>query len=243
MDAQFEQDLSRLRKARIFFAHQSVGHNILTGLQGLLGANPPAWSIVKILPDETPPSGPCLAHATLGENANPASKMEAFSGFLGRHPATHWDVVLMKLCYLDVTRDTDVPALFNIYKDAATAVRGGDPQRTLVHVAVPLTRESGFKTLLKKILGKSTARDHNVKRQEYNELLLREFHGEPIFDIARIESTHADGSRESFRKKGRTCFNLAGEYTEDGGHLNEAGSRVLAREFVRVLAGALGRND
>jgi len=239
MDEHLQEDLSRIRKARIFFGHQSLGQNVLGGLSGLLDTKVPELNIIKVQAGGEAPSGPCLAHAYIGENDNPPSKIRAFGEFLDGDSSAQWDVALLKFCYLDITRETDVPKLFGMYRERVAALRRRDPNQTLMHVTVPLTRESLSKTFVKKILGKPTAQDHNIKRQEYNDLLLKEFPGEPVFDFSRLESTHVDGSRESFRKSGRTYFSLAREYTQDGGHLNETGSKVLAREFVRVLAKAL----
>jgi hypothetical protein len=242
-DAQFQENLSRIRQASIFFGHQSVGQNVLGGLQGLLDTSAPQLNIIRIQPGEEAPSGPCLAHATLGENDNPPSKIRAFGEFLDRSAAKAWDIALMKFCYLDITQETDVLSLFGKYRDKVKTLRKSHPHLTLMHVTVPLTYESRFRTLLKKFLGKPTTPAHNVKRQEYNTLLQEEFGEDPIFDLSRLESTHADGSRASFRKGSRTYFSLAPEYTEDGGHLNEIGSRVLAREWIRVLAEALSTRE
>jgi hypothetical protein len=239
MDATLQEDLSRIRRARIFFGHQSIGQNVLSGLQGLQGTDTSELNIIKVYAGGEMPSGPCLAHATIGENDNPSSKIKDFGEFLDREASAPWDVALMKFCYLDVLHETDVPKLFEMYREKVEALQCSDPNRTLIHVTVPLTRANGFKILIKKLLGKTTVQDDNIKRQEYNALLLREFGKESVFDLSRLESTHADGSRECFQRGAQTYFGLAAEYTEDDGHLNKAGSKVLAREFVRVFAEVL----
>ena len=79
----------------------------------------------------------------------------------------------------------------------------------------------------------------NFKRNEFNELVRRVHGGENLFDIAKVESIHPDGRIEGFRT-GSTFYNsLAHEYSSDGGHLNQTGSKIAAREFVRALAAAL----
>ena len=82
----------------------------------------------------------------------------------------------------------------------------------------------------------------NVLRNAFNEKLRERVAGEPLFDLAKVESTRADGSSSSFAQGGQQQHSLAQEYTDDGGHLNALGRRRAAIEFVRVLAGALSGN-
>jgi hypothetical protein len=54
----------------------------------------------------------------------------------------------------------------------------------------------------------------NIKRNQYNEMLIKEYKGkEPILDIAGIESTKPDGSRQSFELDGVTYYSMVPEYT------------------------------
>ncbi len=57
-----------------------------------------------------------------------------------------------------------------------------------------------------------------------------------IFDLSKVESTYLDGSRESFEKDDGTYYALSPDYTYDGGHLNELGRKLAAKELIRVLA-------
>jgi hypothetical protein len=57
----------------------------------------------------------------------------------------------------------------------------------------------------------------------------------PILDIAAIESTKPDGSRQSFELDGVTYFSMVPEYTTDGGHLNEIGRKIVAEQFVAAV--------
>jgi hypothetical protein len=58
----------------------------------------------------------------------------------------------------------------------------------------------------------------------------------PVFDLARVESTLADGTRSIATWNGRTFPVLAAPYTDDDGHLNQAGRLLAARELLAVLA-------
>jgi hypothetical protein len=118
-------------------------------------------------------------------------------------------------------------------------LRAKHPATTFVHVTLPLTEEQGgAKALAKRLLGRAPGGTiENVRREEYNTLLRRAYAGrEPLFDLARIESTAPDGSAVKVRWNGREAPALAAVYTDDGGHLNAAGRLRAARELVSVLA-------
>ena len=60
---------------------------------------------------------------------------------------------------------------------------------------------------------------------------------EPVYDLARMESTFADGKRSSFTKDGKTYHSLVPDYTRDGGHLNETGREIAAEQLLILMAG------
>ena len=93
---------------------------------------------------------------------------------------------------------------------------------------------------VKGFLGLGTSKDaNNVRRNRFNDLLRAEYAGEPLFDVARAESTRADGRRAGFTHDGTFVDAMRRELTSDGGHLNDEGRRVVAQEFARSLAAAL----
>jgi hypothetical protein len=79
----------------------------------------------------------------------------------------------------------------------------------------------------------------NFKRNEFNELVRRTYGTENIFDIAKVESLHPDRRLEGFTTGSMFYNSLAHEYSTDGGHLNQTGSRVAAREFLRAVSAAI----
>jgi lysophospholipase L1-like esterase len=95
-----------------------------------------------------------------------------------------------------------------------------------------------MKGYVKKIIGRyDTKREGNIKRNQFNTMLKAEYEGkEPIFDLAGIESTYPDGKNETFEKDGRTYYALAPLYTNDGGHLNKTGRKVVAEKLLYFLA-------
>ena len=76
----------------------------------------------------------------------------------------------------------------------------------------------------------------NIKRAQYNKMIKNYYKDKPIFDIAEVESKYPDGRRESFELHGQTFYALVPQYTYDGGHLNEMGRKVVAKELINVLS-------
>jgi len=236
-----QEEKQHLDNQRIFFAHQSVGNNILDGLKEMGNPLPQL-----LLPPGASPqniasafSSPGMVHAMVGENMKPLSKVEHFEKMLMEGVGNHADIALMKLCYIDMDANTDVEALFQRYEESFQRLRTQFPKLLLAHVTVPLTTvESGLKSWLKKALGKPLwGVLENQKREAFNQKLRETYAGkEPVFDLAQLESTYPDGSRELFEHAGAQIPALIASMSDDGGHLNPAGRAQLASAFARFLA-------
>jgi len=153
--------------------------------------------------------------------------------------ATPPDVAFLKFCYIDANAQSDVRAILNHYREAFAGLRARHPGVTFVHLTMPLrVVQTGWRVPVKNLVGRPIGGyADNAKRNEYNALLRAEYDGrEPLFDLAEIQSTRADGSRVSFSAGGVTHFALAPEYTNDGGHLNALGRRVVAERLLVFLA-------
>jgi hypothetical protein len=152
-------------------------------------------------------------------------------------------IAVCKLCYVDVTPATDVRQLFDLYRRHVDEVRRRHPGITIVHVTLPLTAaEPVLKAVAKRVLGRATGRDLNIKRNDYNRFLCDHYGStDVIFDLAAAESTKPDGSRSCFTVGDETRYTLSPEFTSDGGHLNEPGRRMAAHEFLLALARASER--
>jgi acetyltransferase-like isoleucine patch superfamily enzyme len=237
--------LERLRKTKVFFGHQSVGANILEGIREL-SDNDRGLSL-QLRSADVPISvaGPALVEANIGRNTDPQSKADAFVAALRNGLGAEGGIALYKYCYLDVRPGTDIDALFRSYKRAVETVRAAHPEIILVHVTMPLTADEGrLRRLAKAALGKPSSSDLNIKRNAYNRLLRDTFSTkDPVFDLARIQSTRPDGTRSYFRNGDDKVFTLATQYTDDGGHLNRLGRSFAARELLRVLAETAQRRD
>jgi hypothetical protein len=228
-----------LASRTVLFGHQSVGRNVLDGVRELAAeADAPGFRVVSGT-EGAGVDGPALFEFAVGENGDPRSKAEDFAAVVSRSLPGEGGIALYKHCYLDVGPGTDVEEMFRAYSENARALQRRHPGLRLVHVTIPLTTvESAPEHLARRLLGRSTRRDLNAKRNRFNRLLRETYEGrEPVFDLARVESTRADGSRSYLVAGSDTVYTLAPEWTEDGGHLNREGSRAAAAELLTLLAG------
>ena len=239
---QVKQDLEVLAQARVLLGHQSVGRDVLAGLRSLVSENGADVRVIDI--DGTPPDdAPGVFSSHIGQNGDPESKCEMFSQLLTRPERPQYDLAMMKFCYADLREGTPLSAdqMVDRYARMVDSIRSMRPDVRLLHVTVPLKADPiGKKAWLKRKLGMSVESDAaNVMRNDFNAKLKERFANEPLFDLAAVESTYADGGRSSFDRDGRTVYTLARAYTHDGGHLNPAAQRLAAASFVRTLADVL----
>ncbi|WP_338867128.1 hypothetical protein [Myxococcus stipitatus] len=230
--------LERLSSRRIFFGHQSVGGNLLDGVQRL-PASSQAPRVVEVKsPTEAVAPG-TLAHAMVGQNEKPESKIADFERMMDAGLAKSTDVAFFKFCYIDFNGATDSRALFEKYRASMEGLKARHPGTTFVHVTAPLTTvQRGAKAWLKELLGRPVwGIAENVQRETFNELMRQAYGGkEPLFDLARLESTAPDGKRETYELNGQTWPAMVPGYSDDGGHLNATGQERLAKELMNFLA-------
>lgn len=234
-----ESTWRKLSEKRIYFGHQSVGYNILDGLKGVLKENPQIKLSIEETHDQAMFNKPVFAHSTLGKNMDPLSKIDAFAELMGQGIGGKADLALFKFCFVDITAGTDVQNIFAQYKNMMENMKKTYRKTTFVHVTVPLkTVQTGPKVWIKKIIGRPIGGySDNINRNQFNDMLREEYGGrEPIFDLADIESTYPDGKRESFTNGAITYYALVPAYTQDGGHLNKRGRRIVAEQLLILLA-------
>lgn len=242
-DAEKVKDaLKAIQDKNIYFGHQSVGFNIMDGLKMLSDKN---GVRLRIVPIENAPNhgGGFFSESSIGENGNYRSKCDDFERRLDGKIGGRISVALMKFCYIDFDQGTKEAEMFQYYKAAIDRMKKKYPALVFVHVTAPLVERDGWlKRSVKSLLGRADNTDReNVKRNSFNQLLRRHYKNEPLFDLAKIESTCPDGSPMNFTSNGKTYSSLAPDYTDDGGHLNALGKMSAAKGLLFVLARALGR--
>lgn len=233
-------DLVAVNRTRVFFGHQSVGENVLTGIPSVFAKHNIPAPPIEQRTTQPAPDGGFIAHEFIGQNERPLLKIEDFDKAMRSGMGEQVDVALMKLCYIDITSGTDVNALFTRYRDAMDALEKDYANVTFVHTTVPLTTEPGFKAKLKTALGGSDrfGQAENVMRERYNTLIRNEYGGRHLFDLAAIESTNPNGTSDSRRFDGQEYATLYRGYASDLGHLNQQGSEIAATAFLQVIAQA-----
>jgi len=230
------QELMELSKKKVFFGHQSVGYNIVSGFEDLKQHDDRLGGIHLVRMDHPDAvTAPGIYHASIGANGFPLKKIEAFREWLeaGRRGA-QFDIAFFKFCYVDFNRISDPKEIMRAYVEAIERLKAEFPNLDLIHVTVPLqVHRRGIRSFVRNIVRGDL---DNVKRDEYNRLLLEKF-GEAgsVYDLARVESTRPDGQRSGFNHGGRFYPSLFKGYTTDGGHLNSRGKLAAARELLAVL--------
>jgi hypothetical protein len=232
-------DLKAIEGKRIYFGHQSVGKNIVDGIRDLKAScKDSSFNLVRY--DSGFVTGNSFfAQSKIGQNGNPETKCDAFaSNITALESGAPLDFALMKFCFVDFAPQTDVRGVFERYRVTIETLKARYPHTTFVHVTAPLQRRGQWwKRTAKAILGREDYIDTAIlKANQYNALVREYYKDEPIFDLAGVESTYPDGRREMFETKGESGFLLIGDYTSDGGHLNEMSRKIAARELIRTLA-------
>jgi len=237
-EQEINSSVKTVANMRVFFGHQSVGKNILDGINDISeGANNKINIVESRIADDS--SEPAFLHTGIGKNTDPLSKIVDFREIIKNGIGGKVDVAFFKFCYVDFDQITDIQSTFEKYQETMKFLKENYPQTTFVHFTVPLLEARlGMKGYVKKIIGRyNTKREGNIKRNQFNTMLKAEYEGkEPIFDLAGIESTYPDGKNETFEKDGRIYYALAPLYTNDGGHLNETGRKVVAEKLLYFLA-------
>jgi hypothetical protein len=225
--------LAAVSRLSVFFGHQSVGGNLVEGLERLSAREGVGLKLVG-----GPAAAGAFAHAAIGANGDPELKMKAFAQAVDGGPGAGAQVAMMKLCYVDFDAPVDPGKLFARYQETIAGLRARHPGTTFVHVTTPLTAaQGGWKPLVKKVLGKESSEARNARREQYNALMRSAYQGkEPLFDLAAVESTRPDGSRELASFAGKQVPMLVPAYTGDGGHLNAEGQDRAAAALVALLA-------
>lgn len=235
-----EAQWEKLSAQNIYFGHQSVGFNIMDGIADIMKEKESIRFTIKEGSALSSHEAPVFAHSKNGENRDWQSKVDAFKTKFENGLGKTADIAFFKFCYVDIMEETDVDKVFTYYIQTMKALQKEFPNITFIYTTTPLkTAKESWKTWIKKLIGKDHIWEYaaNIKRNEFNERVREEYQESgKLFDIARAESTYLDGSRETFEKDGKAYEALVPAFTNDGGHLNELGRRVVAAHLLKILA-------
>ncbi|HVV00455.1 MAG TPA: hypothetical protein VHH88_03775 [Verrucomicrobiae bacterium] len=201
-----------------FFAHASVGSNIIDGLADLHANSEQLFPLRHIFSSASPrdDTEPGVIYEHNRGNPGWKRKCDLFEQAIrAGWRAPRVDAAINKLCYVDRF------ANLNYYLHSMRELEVAFPRTKFVYVTMPLT----------------AARDSaNFRRHKFNTALRKwiSINGGILFDLADIESHDANGNPCVFDYKGETCERLFDGYTEDGGHLAGAGRQLAAKGFYAL---------
>jgi hypothetical protein len=121
---------------------ESVGSNIISGVQAQIAATPGTTLRVVNTSSASALSAGVFAHASNGSNGNPGGKNDAFEATLRAGVGGAADIAFFTYCYVDVTSTSDASARFDDYRSHRAALKAAYPRVRFVHVTVPLTTSS-----------------------------------------------------------------------------------------------------
>ncbi len=225
----------------IYFGHQSVGKNILEGIRDIMKEHPEIKLHIVETTDIAAFRSPVFANSPVGKNGTPLSKINDFKELMNKGLGNIVNIAFFKFCFDDIREKTDVKMLFNNYSQTMDALTKKYPKTQFVYITVPLLKrkKASLVSWIKGLSGKRSyfADENNIARYKFNELIREKYKGSGLlFDLARLESTKPDGTRESFEKKGKIYYALTPAYTDDGGHLNVVGRKYIAQQLLIFLA-------
>ncbi len=229
--------MERIAQFRFYFAHASVGENMVHGLADLHRDRPDHYRLVPEPAGAVPPESTAAGRVYEASRGNPGwrGKIDAFAAAVnGGWHDPKVDVVLNKFCYID--QDAD----FDEYVRSMAALEAAHPGTAFVYMTIPLKASDGFLRDLLTTSGKT----ENRLRNEFNDRLRTWAlaHDKVVFDVADIEAHDPDGRACRFKFKGREYQSLYEGYTADGRHLDDAshlGRQQVAKGFYAVAAALL----
>ena len=224
----------QFEKMHIVFGHQSVGANLIAGVKLLAAERGVTLSIADTPIADKPV---LIRQFYIGSNGNPQSKLDAFDIALANGAAQGTDVAEMKFCFADFPDSVDPKQLAQTYLKHIETLSARYPDIIFLATTSPLTTiQTGPKAWIKRAMGKLPGGYvENMRRYEFNQIL-RDHYGNSahLFDLAQIESKPG---HTGFQYGAQSFEALAPEISDDGGHLNIRGQRMVASAWIRQLAG------
>ncbi|MBN2009297.1 hypothetical protein JW960_08115 [candidate division KSB1 bacterium] len=234
------------KKKKIYFGHQSVGQNIIDGMLTIRNNAYVTGFNIEKLSNKNQLNRNALFHQFIGENYDPYSKINAFKNVINTKIGETVDIAFFKFCYVDIDANTNIQKLFEFYTTFMDTLINEYPNVTFIHTTIPLVSlKRNIKDWIKIIIGKNTIKnaEANIRRNEFNEMLRNKYDNKvPIFDIAKFESTLPNGQRVFFINNEIEYESMAPIYSNDGGHLNQLGRKVVANALLTLLSEVTGTN-
>jgi hypothetical protein len=218
-----QSTMNAIGQQKWFFAHASVGGNMLEGMDSLHDNNSTRYQLDVLSAGGAPPGSTSPGVVYGYDRGNPSweGKLQDFRDAVDagwRSPKV--DFVMDKFCFIDQD------AGFTAYRDSMALLSATYPGTTFVYTTMPLTTYSD---------------SSNILRNQYNEAV-RGYclaNNKLLFDIADIEAYSPTGAASTFVSGGVTYQKLYSGYASDEGHLNSTGSQRVAAGWYAAAATAV----
>lgn len=222
--------LDAARQIDTFFAHRSLGNNIIDGLLDLQAVDPERYAIAFGT------SGPDwfdtyngIGHTPLGSNGYPQTKIDGFDDFI-RGGYSRANVAMMKFCPGDSIPFGTMAAatIWAEYRDMMVELERDYPDVMFIWWTFPLATASDNRGNDEKAIFNAAVRNYCAAN------------GCRLFDIADIQSHDPNGAPVVSATGHEAMWD---GYSDDGGHFNAVGRARAAEAFWWLLARAAGWQD
>lgn len=230
--------IRQLADQKVYFGHQSVGNNIVDGVQQWEEETGMDLSM-ELSRDFASVSQISFVHFMVGTNRDPRGKVDDFVTLVDQIPEQENAIAFFKFCFADFHESTDVDDLFVYFREKMLYLKDKHTNIHFLVSTVPaMAVQKGWRALAKKVLGRAPyGYLQNIKLFEFNRKILSEFDGIlPVFDLAGIEVTRPDGTMETYRYKGSDYPCMPDYYASDYGHLNDFGAKTVSYNLLAFLA-------
>ena len=227
------EDVAALKTRKIFFAHKSVGGELMEGIRRVDGMN-----VRGVFSSQLNQVGTQIAFYEHNmfppspdnpqqESLDPYIKIETFERLMHAigEAGNTVDIAFMKMGYPNFNDNSNVGDIFEAYQTTLQRLQDEFPNTIFVHATAPIYMES---TATRPIFNL-----HNVQIERFNKRL-RDIYKGKVFDLATLESIREDGSIAK-STDGETIA-LAEEWSSDGGHLNVQGQNRFGGALIGFLA-------
>lgn len=236
-----DEQVAAAARTKVFFAHQSVGRDVLRVLPEFYAARDvPQPEVVQSTEPLDLPGG-YLEQVDIGVNGDPLGKIADFERYVRAGIGDTAQVAVLKFCFLDITADHDVDAVLQSYTATLEALARDYPDLAVVAATVPVTQERGLEWRAKALIGRDDGLgpEHNIVRERFNSTLRERYAGPgELLDLGAVMSTTDDGVRHRRTHDGEVWFGLEARWARDPAHLNDAGGLFGNAVFARVVAEA-----
>ena len=216
---------------RLVFAHQSVGMQVISGIEALatdLGQPDPL--VIDVTTDTIPGSGGFVGHFYCGTNGDGFTKTDHLDSLLRGGLAAEVDTVVLKFCYADLRSGSGyTPAdLFAEYSATMDALATDYPAVTFIFATETIVN----------IGDEDHISGANALRQTFNDLVRAEYGSTGLlWDVALAESTDPDGNRTI---DGGVEYLYLGYASADLEHISgvdNIGRKAAATPLLLIMAG------